>query len=59
MVIHRKTPPFSSGGVGVVGSNPAVPTIFSLQVSDKKASFLAGFFVFEIEVHAMPKLSCF
>jgi len=30
-----------------------------LQVSDKKASFLAGFFVFEIEVHAMPKLSCF
>jgi hypothetical protein len=37
-----------------VGSNPAVPTKFTLMFNDLKASLKAGFFVFKIQVQNKP-----
>jgi hypothetical protein len=42
-----------------VGSNPAVPTKFTLMFNDLKASLKAGFFVFKIQVVLSPNESAF
>jgi len=50
MVVHPDIPIFYSGGVVVVGSNPATPTIQTvLSIKDKRkkaARFSGGLFAF-------------